>query len=610
MTFKEKLTTFGYFVLINSVFTVFIALRYLKFLPEVPSDTLGLAFLVLSTFSHMVALTTLVSLVLLPFFFLPNRLIRRTIIATLASLILIFLFIDTIVFANYRFHINIAMLDLVLSGQIVSFSIATWLMVIGAVALVFAIEVGVLASLETKKIKLPARTGRVFSVTAVIALLFSHLIHIWAAAHAYQSVTQLKRYLPLFHPTTSNSLMSKYGWIDEEALEKQKLMTLQKQGDFHFPLQPLQTETVENPPNIVFLVIDSWREETFNAENTPNLWNFAQNGTIYQEHLSTGNATRAGVFGFFYGIPSTYWHSAIDNKTSPVFIDRMQELDYQLGIFASARLTSPEFDQTVFLKVPDLRKESTGDTAVARDQNITEEWLDWFEQKDDSKPSFSFLFYDAPHGYAFPEDYDHRYEPMLSEVNYLKLNNNTDPMPLMNRYKTSVHFIDSLAKQVLNALSASGEMENTIVVITGDHGEELNDNKQNYWGHNGNFSNPQVHVPFAIIGKGVPKNTNGWNNRFTSHQDVVPTLMQNYLGVKNPVQDYSMGVNLLGKPIDRDWLLVSSYSKYAVVTHKDIMEVGSVGQFSYVDKKYKPLKDQPDYELLQQALEQISRFSK
>lgn len=610
MTFKEKLTTFGYFVLINSVFTVFIALRYLKFLPEVPSDTLGLAFLVLSTFSHMVALTTLVSLVLLPFFFLPNRLIRRTIIATLASLILIFLFIDTIVFANYRFHINIAMLDLVLSGQIVSFSIATWFMVIGAVALVFAIEVGVLASLETKKIKLPARTGRVFSVTAVIALLFSHLIHIWAAAHAYQSVTQLKRYLPLFHPTTSNSLMSKYGWIDEEALEKQKLMTMQKQGDFHFPLQPLQTETVENPPNIVFLVIDSWREETFNAENTPNLWNFAQNGTIYQEHLSTGNATRAGVFGFFYGIPSTYWHSAIDNKTSPVFIDRMQELDYQLGIFASARLTSPEFDQTVFLKVPDLRKESTGDTAVARDQNITEEWLDWFEQKDDSKPSFSFLFYDAPHGYAFPEDYDHRYEPMLSEVNYLKLNNNTDPMPLMNRYKTSVHFIDSLAKQVLNALSASGEMENTIVVITGDHGEELNDNKQNYWGHNGNFSNPQVHVPFAIIGKGVPKNTNGWNNRFTSHQDVVPTLMQNYLGVKNPVQDYSMGVNLLGKPIDRDWLLVSSYSKYAVVTHKDIMEVGSVGQFSYVDKKYKPLKDQPDYELLQQALEQISRFSK
>lgn len=610
MTFKEKLTTYGYFILINSVFAILIALRYLKFLPEIPSDTLGLLFLVLSTFSHMVTLTALVSLVLLPFFFVPNRWISRIIVATLASLILIFLFFDTVVFANYRFHINIAMLDLVLSGQIVSFSISTWLMVIGAVALVFAVELGILYAIEKREIRFPSKTGRIFSLSVVVTLLLSHLIHIWAAAHAYQSVTQLKRYLPLFYPMTSNSLMTKYGWIDEEALEKQKLMTMQNQGDFHFPLQPLQTEGVENPPNIVFLVIDSWRADTFNAENTPNLWNFAQQGSVFQEHLSTGNATRAGIFGFFYGIPSTYWHSVIDNKTSPVFIDRLQDLDYQLGIFASAKLNNPEFDQTVFLKVPNLREESKGDTTVDRDQNITKEWVDWFAKRDRSKPSFSFLFYDSPHGYEFPKDYPHRYEPMLSEVNYLKLNNNTDPAPLMNRYKTSVHFVDSLAKQILDKLKASGEMENTIVVITGDHGEELNDNKQNYWGHNGNFSDPQVKVPFVMVGKNIPKNLSGWNKYFTSHEDVVPTLMQNYLGVENPLQDYSMGVDLLGKPIDRDWLLVSSYSKYAIVTHQDIMEVGSVGQFSYVDKKYQPLKEQPNYELLQQAMEQISRFSK
>lgn len=610
MTIKERLTIYGYFILINSVFAIFIALRYLTFLPEIPSDMLGLLFLVLSTFSHMVALTALMSLILLPFFFLPYGWIRRIIIATLASLILVYLFIDTSVFASYRFHINPAMLDLIFAGQIVSLSIATVLMVIGAMVLVFAIELGVLYALDERKIRLPSKTGRIFSISAVTALLLSNLIHTWAAAHAYQSVTQLKRYLPLFYPMTSNSLMTKYGWIDEEALEKQKLMTMQKQGDFKFPLQPLQTQVVENPPNIVFLVIDSWRADTFNAENTPNLWRFSQNGTMFQNHLSTGNATRAGVFGFFYGIPSTYWHSAIDNKTSPIFIDRMQELGYPLGIFASAQLHNPEFDQTVFLKVPNLRKESKGSTAVERDQNITEEWLNWFAQKDRSKPSFSFLFYDSPHGYDFPKDYPHRYEPMLSEVNYLKLNNKTDPEPLMNRYKTSVHFVDSLAKQVLDKLNASGEMENTIVIITGDHGEEINDNKQNYWGHNSNFSNPQVHVPFVIIGKDVPKNVNGWNNSFTSHQDVVPTLLQNYLGVKNPIQDYSMGVDLLGKSVDRDWLLVSSYSKYAVVAHQDIMEVGSAGQFSYIDKEYKPLKAEPNYTLLKQAMEQISRFSK
>lgn len=610
MTSTSKLKTYGYFILINSFLAILISLRYLKFLPEVPSDILGFLFLVLSTFSHMAFLTAIVSLVLLPFFFLPYDWIRRISVAALASLILVLLFIDTFVFANYRFHINVAMIDLLLAGQIVSFSFFTLLMVIGVVTVVFAIELGILYGLEGRKIKLPSKIGRIFSIAVVLTLLMSNGIHVWAAAHAYQSVTQLKRYLPLFYPLTSNTLMQKYGWIDEEALEKQKLMTMQKQGDFKYPLQPLQTQAIENPPNIVFLVIDSWREDTFNAENTPNIWNFAQSGTIFQEHLSTGNATRAGIFGFFYGIPSTYWHSAINNKTSPVFIDRMQELDYQLGIFASAQLYNPEFDQTVFLKVPDLRKETKGKTMVERDQNITKEWVGWFAKRDRSKPSFSFLFYDSPHGYEFPKDYPHRYEPMLSEVNYLKLNNKTDPQPLMNRYKTSVHFVDSLAKQVLDELNASGEIENTIVVITGDHGEELNDNKQNYWGHNGNFSNPQVHVPFVMVGKNIPKNLSGWNKYFTSHEDVVPTLMQNYLGVENPLQEYSMGVDLLGKPIDRDWLLVSSYSKYAIVTHQDIMEVGSVGQFSYVDKKYQPLKEQPNYELLQQAMEQISRFSK
>lgn len=208
MTIKERLTIYGYFILINSVFTIFIALRYLRFLPEIPSDMLGLLFLVLSTFSHMVALTAIVSLILLPFFFLPYGWIRRIIIATLASLILVYLFIDTSVFASYRFHINPAMLDLIFAGQIVSLSIATVLMVIGAMLLVFAIELGVLYALDEGKIRLPSKTGRIFSISAVTALLLSNMIHIWAAAHAYQSVTQLKRYLPLFYPMTSNSLMT------------------------------------------------------------------------------------------------------------------------------------------------------------------------------------------------------------------------------------------------------------------------------------------------------------------------------------------------------------------------------------------------------------------
>ena len=200
---------------------------------------------------------------------------------------------------------------------------------------------------------------------------------------------------------------------------------------------------------------------------------------------------------------------------------------------------------------------------------------------------------------------------MLDEVNYLKLSNDSDRSLMMNRYKTSVHYVDSIVKQVLDKLKETGDAENTLVIITGDHGQEVNDNLQNFWGHNGNFTDPQVKVPFAIIGPKIQADKL-WNNQvLTSHQDIIPTLMKNYLGVTTKIHDYSVGEDLLGPQIQRDWILTSSYSKYGIVTPKNILEVGAVGQFEILDKKNQPMSDQePNYAHVQAALEQISRFNK
>ncbi|MBE4454044.1 sulfatase-like hydrolase/transferase, partial [Vibrio parahaemolyticus] len=82
-----------------------------------------------------------------------------------------------------------------------------------------------------------------------------------------------------------------------------------------------------------------------------------------------------------------------------------------------------------------------------------------------------FLFYDSPHGYDFPDDFSPKYEPMLEAVNYLKLNNDTDPTEFFNRYKTSVRYVDSMAGKVLDTLEKNGDLERTLVIITGDHGQ-------------------------------------------------------------------------------------------------------------------------------------------
>lgn len=613
MRFTSKLRTHTYFIIINAFIAMLIACRYFFYLPEVPTDLLGFSFLVSSVISHMALLTLLLGVVLIPFLLLPYR-ISQIIQATVASLALIALFIDTIVFAQYRFHISIIMLELVMSGQVVSFSFMTWFMTILGVTIVWLFQFFLLNFLNKKTEKFKQwKVGKKFALLTIITLFLSHAIHIWAVAHVYQPVMITKKYLPLFYPTTANSMMEKYGWIDKEALEKQKAMSLNSKSDLNYPLQPLNVTPIDKPINIVFIVVDSWRADTFNADTSPNMWNFAQSGKIFNNHISAGNCTRTGIFGLFYGIPGTYWHAVLANQQSPVLIDRLQALNYDLGIFAAAKLTNPEFNQTAFVKVPNLRISSKGNTPSELDRDLTKDWVQWFDHRNKSKPYFSFIFYDAPHGYDFPQDYKHRYEPMMDEVNYLKLNNNTDRSLMINRYKTSVHFVDSQVKIILDKLKQSGDLDNTVIIITGDHGQEVNDNQNNYWGHNSNYTDPQVKVPFAIIGPKIKDSQiMQWDSQlYTSHQDVVPTIMKNYLGVNNDVKDYSVGEDLLGKPVKRDWILASNYSSYAIISPQSILEVGVVGQYDVLDKHNRPIKgQQPNAQQLQAALAQISHFNK
>lgn len=611
MSFKQKLHAHGWFILINSLVLMLIASRYFAFLPEFPTDPLGITFILAGTWGQMTLLSAIIGLLTISTLFLPKP-FRNGIQALIASLGVATLFIDTIVFAQYRFHINAVVLELVMSGQIVSFPLITWLMVIGGVALLLCAQWWTIRWLERGATIRTLKLGRKFALLTFLALLATNVIHIWAAAHAYQPVTTVKRYLPLFYPATAGKYMREKGWVDEEALERQRALALKRKNDLNYPLVPLQTQPVEKMLNIMLLVVDSWRADTFNSDNTPNMWKYAQSGVIFNNHIATGNATRTGIFGLFYGIPGTYWHGFLANQQSPVLMDRLQALDYQLGIFTAAQLRKPEFNQTVFSKVENLRMGSEGGRPSELDAALTQDWLAWYDQRDKSKPTFSFLFYDAPHGYDFPADFEPKYEPVLKEVNYLKLNNETDPTPFFNRYKTSVRYVDSMATKVLDKLKESGDLENTLVIITGDHGQEMNDNKLNFWGHNSNFTDAQVNVPFAIFGPGVDAAQIQWSSEaLTSHQDFVPTLMKHYLGVTNDVKDYSVGEDLLGDAVRRDWIISSNYSGYAIITDDNILEVNGGGQYQFMDKTNRPLKDQqPNFTYLQQALEQISRFNK
>lgn len=606
MGYKNKLSLYGLFLLVNIIISIVIASRYFLYLPSFPQGVLAPVFLFSSTIGQMALLGGVVGLIGLISVFLPKQAFL-VFISLLSSFVISILVVDTFVFAQYRFHINEVVLKLVMSGDVVDFSIATWILTIVAFLCLLIVEYCIAAYLWKRTHAIYGKK-KYWVYAFIVSFFISNFIHIWAAANAYQPILIIKNYLPLFQPATANRLMQKYGWIDEEALAKQRALSLRTGADIRYPLEPIEYSNIGKPLNIVFLVIDSWRYDTFNEEITPNLWSFAQQGRIYPKHFATGNSTRTGIFGLFYGMPGTYWHNMLSNQRSPLMMDRFQQLSYQIGVFASASLLDPEFNRTVFSKVPELRVRSDGGSPAARDADLTQDWLEWYANIDQSQPQFSFLFYDAPHGYDFPDDYEKRFEPMLSDVNYLSLHNDMDPEPFKNRYKTSVHYVDSLAKKVIETIEKKGQQDNTIVIITGDHGQEFNDNKLNYWGHNGNFTPAQTHVPFAVIG---PKfnATNATNFGMTSHEDVVPTLMKHFLGAAGDSSNYSTGEDLLAKDASRDWLISSSYGAYAMITEDSILEVGKSGQYQLMDLSNRVKEsEEPNMQYMKAMLERLSRF--
>ena len=603
-----------WFALANALLSALISLRFLA-----PIDFNGNVVSVTYVASYWVAHFSVLGMGawlvgLLPLaFLLPQSALYRSLMAVLLFLVQFVLLIDTFVFLHYRFHFNRFILDLIINdteGQIFTFSTNVWLLA-GVFALtLLAVE---LAFSQWLWKRIRSRQKFAFSrslfIFCLMVTLTVHVGHVWADANAYQAVTNYSKMLPLSHPTTAYKMMKKYGFADPEAYAQRDSMKVENgTNTLKYPNAPLLCQPEDRPLNVVLIVIDSWRADTLAADVTPHIFDFAGGGSHFQKHFSGSNSTRAGIFSLFYGLPGHYWLAMKDSQTPPVLVTELLKQRYQFGVFASARLDNPRFNQTVFKPISDLRLNSPGKKTWERDANLTRDWLQWFtNERDPNRPFFGFLFYDSPHGFSFPPDYSKPFEPSWEQVNQMLLTDDFDATPFFNRYKNAVHYTDSLVAQVLKQLKETGHLDDTVILITGDHGEEFNDNKQGFWGHNGNFSPVQVQVPMVVY----------WPERaglqtydhLTSHYDVAPTLLQDVLGCSADPVGYSVGSNLYSEQGRHNWLLVASYSRYAILENERITEVDALGNFSVYDQTYSPLPEGTlNHEVMLKAVQDTTRF--
>ncbi len=579
-------------------------------------------FYILPVFLLFVLLQKILNIKYLPGFVKSDWLIcgLAVIVVTVVQMLI---YTDSFVFKIFGFHFNSFVWNLVTTkGGIESMgsSPSAVRSFIATLLFFFAVQAGILLSLmlipQVKnfcrnfltRCKLTAAT-----VVIIIVAVLQGLAYGLSSFYDYKPVVSASEAFPFYVPVRFSHMAKSLGLkAPVESSFNMKFGKIKLQ----YPLNPIKLRSDGKNYNIIFLMAESLRADMLDAEIMPKTWEFSQQSVNFKQHYSGGNGTRMAMFAAFYGLYGNYWFKFLNEHKGPVIIDLLQANNYQMTMFSSAKFSYPEFDNTIFVKLPREKLFDSGNLKPGimgweYDRQNVSHMLDFIENHDKSRPFMTFMFFESPHAlYYFPPENIIR-TSYLGEFNYAKVDLKNDIGLIKNRYINSCNHLDSQFDRIFKYLKEKSLLDSTIVIITGDHGEEFMEKGR--WGHNSDYSEEQTLVPMVLWVPGVkPRQVES----MTSHLDIPATIL-NILGVANPPDDYSFGIDMLGKD-KRQFSIISGWDTIAYVDseYKAIFPLEVFGKQKMVMTKAddkitsEGIFYQTHLSQLNQIMKGLSRFSK
>jgi len=566
---KQKLYVLPQWVLLGFIPTFMLLALYAVLMPL--PDTPVAVLYALSIPAYYYLLVFLVTVAVWPLVFVP---VLHYLLVLPKTVLDVFLLFNFFVFKTYKFHIDSLFLNMLIHDrQGMGISLSLLLLAVLLVAAILWLNLKIFRYVLKRRVPHMV-TG---TVLMLVLCMGNQLAQVWGAYFKQSQITQFSPYFPGFITSTAsaymNTLSRDYPWIIPQQVGADPLLLESPtESLFAYPLKPLVfADTPTKRPNILLLVVESWRSDMLSPDVTPNLSAFAQKNTQFSQHYSSGNVTVSGMFGLLSGIDATNLRFAQSNpdKYASVFSHSLAKLGYSQEIYASSNLNRfalrdvlfgavADEDYHLYLDVPTI----TGDQQISRDvvQSL----------RHGDQPWFKLVFLTSSHhNYYYPPEFQ-KHQPVPLHSEGFLFNAQTDRQPYVNDYKNSLLYVDSLFQQIYQAVDALGD--NTLIVVTGDHGEEFNDNKAGFWGHGSNFTRYQTQVPLLIRWPGN-RPAEEISQR-SSHVDVVPTLLR-YLGVKNDFADFSSGMDLRHLPDNRS-LIFASYKSKAYLIDEMIYDIGTL----------------------------------
>ncbi len=570
---------------------------------------------------YVVAIPTYyyVILVLITLLFSPLGLSRYStyLLVVPKALFDIFLLSDIFVFRIYRFHIDMMFVNM-LVHDFQGIGLSTIMLLVA----VFAGLVLIAFNVWMYKLALAKKKFSLIWINSAILTLFllGQFIHIWAYDYNKKDITKYTPYFPYYFPTISHSLVQdlqkrfpqyfpKPVYNADKKAKDLLRSTASKDAIFKYPSAPLQfTDTSKQKPNILVFLTESWRSDMMTPKVTPHIYNFSRNTYNYLHHTSTGNVTVSGLFGLMYGLHPSYlsYAQADPFENQSILTKALQDQGYDIAVYTPSNLDRFALKAMFFGAIKDSKYHYQKSLSAVENDRYVVDLLKKDIQTDSlQKPWFKFVFLNASHhNYNYPKEHE-LFLPVPSNSEGFIFDKDIDATPFVNDYKNSLHYVDSLFEEILDVLKDQETFDNTLIVVSSDHGEEFNDNKEGYWGHGSNFTQYQTSVPFLLK---LPDSTVYKEITTPSgHIDFVPTILYWVLGVQNKVTDFSSGNDLLHLPNEDRGFIISSYVDKAYVVGANVYTNG-ISFTSYQRNDIKRKNTVFDYKALNLLREAETRF--
>lgn len=462
--------------------------------------------------------------------------VRYGVALVAASLVLLAIYADYRLYGLYQFHFNAFVWNLLTTpGGVAAMgaTAATERTIAFQVSLIVAGCGAILWLLQrwTLRTHRAPRSIAGFLAALMLVMAGTELTYGYSMHTGQEDLLAAADAIP-FHLKTSTAGLMKALHVERTALKDLRLAG----GEVDYPGKNLAAKVSAPMPNLIMLVAESFRWDLMTPEITPNLWRLSQRGQRFDNHYSGGNRTRMGLFSMFYGIYAPYWYSFERQRVAPALMNFLRDHDYQLALHTSQSFDYPELRNTLFTGVPEkfMQELKTGEPWQRDVQNISD-LIAKLDAREPGKPFYDFMFFESTHApYTFPEDKALRKE-YAKELDYINLDLKNNIQGIHARYINAAHHIDEQVGRLLASLEQRQLMDKTVIMFTGDHGEEFME--KGHWGHGhgSSFHEEQIRVPLVLWMPGQAPKVTSYR---TSHLQIPATLLS-YLGVTAPSRSYS-----------------------------------------------------------------------